>query len=162
MQLAQSRRESASGPTLLQDRPNRSAKDSKAHEKRFELEADAGVPFQGRSSGSAKCEEPWERELLEVSAELKRKLDDPHFVAMRCDLDGSGDLDLHELKQAAQVFGMRFESKKSEDITKLRGLMAGKQRISKERFGELVKEFQGSPGFVKEFQPVQRTFDQQS
>ena len=26
------------------------------------------------------------------------QLQDPHFVAQRCDLDSSGDLDAHELK----------------------------------------------------------------
>ena len=36
--------------------------------------------------------------LLQVSSGLREKLRDPHFVAARCDLDGSGDLDAHELK----------------------------------------------------------------
>ena len=40
--------------------------------------------------------ESWELQLLRVSLELKMKLKDPHFVAKRCDLDSSGDLDLHE------------------------------------------------------------------
>ena len=33
-----------------------------------------------------------------MASDLKEKLRDPHFVAMRCDLDSSGDLDAHELK----------------------------------------------------------------
>eukprot|EP00438_Fugacium_kawagutii_P009066 Skav205545 [mRNA] locus=scaffold1703:1710:2028:- [translate_table: standard] len=48
----------------------------------------------------------WHHELLSVSKELKVKLQDPQFVATRCDLDGSGDLDFHELKQAARVYGV--------------------------------------------------------
>ncbi|CAK9000404.1 Ankyrin-3 [Durusdinium trenchii] len=86
---------------------------------------------------------PWESELLQVSAELKEKLRDPHFVAMRCDLDSSGDLDAHELKQAARVFGMR----PSEE--ELQQLMANQSRINKERFAEIVREFQQRPGSAK-------------
>ncbi|CAK9003086.1 Ankyrin-3, partial [Durusdinium trenchii] len=86
---------------------------------------------------------PWEAELLQVSAELKDKLQDPHFVAMRCDLDSSGDLDAHELKQAARVFGMR----PSEE--ELQQLMANQPRINKERFAEIVRDFQQRSGSAK-------------
>ena len=50
--------------------------------------------------------ESWELQLLRVSLDLKMKLKDPHFVAKRCDLDSSGDLDMHELKQATRAFGI--------------------------------------------------------
>ena len=89
----------------------------------------------------------WESELLQVSSELKQKLLDPHFVAMRCDLDGSGDLDVHELKQAAQVFGT-FQSRQ-KDEERLQALMAGQPRISKERFAEIVAELNQSADFAK-------------
>ena len=72
----------------------------------------------------------WHLELLAVSAELQKKLLEPQFVATRCDLDASGDLDLHELKQAARVYGI-------SDLSDQQQLMAG-QRMSKESFAELV------------------------
>ena len=75
----------------------------------------------------------WHLELLAVSAELKEKLQDPHFVATRCDLDGSGDLDAHELKQAARVYGIS-QSSENHDTNPL---MAAK-RVSKESFAEMV------------------------
>ena len=79
----------------------------------------------------------WHLELLAVSAELKQKLQDPQFVATRCDLDGSGDLDAHELKQAARVYGIsQSGSSQTHDGTNPR-LMAG-QRVSKESFAEMV------------------------
>ena len=81
----------------------------------------------------------WQLELLEISAELKEKLQDPQFVATRCDLDGSGDLDLHELRQAMRVFGMRNCSH-HRDQERLRKLMGGQRRISKERFAEIVAD----------------------
>ena len=62
------------------------------------------------------------------------KLKDPHFVAKRCDLDSSGDLDMHELKQAAGAFGLKFSPEK------LQQLMAGEARINKERFAEIVAD----------------------
>eukprot|EP00438_Fugacium_kawagutii_P009068 Skav205547 [mRNA] locus=scaffold1703:31688:32093:- [translate_table: standard] len=55
----------------------------------------------------------WHLELVSMSNELKLKLQDPQFVATRCDLDGSGDLDLHELKQAARVYGMTMADPRS-------------------------------------------------
>ncbi|CAE7233942.1 mask, partial [Symbiodinium sp. CCMP2456] len=74
----------------------------------------------------------WELQLLHVSRELQVKLKDPHFVAQRCDLDCSGDLDVHELKQATRAFGFKFSA------PQLLKLMAGQPRISKERFAEIV------------------------
>ena len=62
------------------------------------------------------------------------KLKDPHFVAKRCDLDSSGDLDMHELKQATRAFGMKFSSEE------LQAFMAGEARITKERFAHIVKD----------------------
>jgi len=47
------------------------------------------VTVSCHASGGSK----WHMELLAVSADLKQKLQDPQFVATRCDLDGSGDLD---------------------------------------------------------------------
>ena len=70
----------------------------------------------------------WHLELLAMSADLRQKLQDPHFVATRCDLDGSGNLDEHELKQAAQVYGLN-----RDDLPAL-----GEDRISNEGFAELV------------------------
>ena len=78
--------------------------------------------------------ESWELHLLRVSSELKMKLKDPHFVAKRCDLDSSGDLDMHELKQATRAFGMKFSSEE------LQAFMAGEARITKERFAHIVKD----------------------
>ena len=69
-----------------------------------------------------------------LSADLELKLQDPHFVAQRCDLDGSGDLAVHELKHAAQVFGLKLLPSKLEE------LMQGQQRITKDRFAEIVKQ----------------------
>eukprot|EP00435_Cladocopium_sp_Y103_P038991 s165_g10.t1 len=84
----------------------------------------------------------WHLELVAMSADLKEKLQDPQFVATRCDLDGSGDLDPHELKQAARVYGISFcdSSGDNDDdgSVDLRLLMDGQPRISKERFAEMV------------------------
>lgn len=75
----------------------------------------------------------WHLELLAVSEDLKKQLQDPQFVATRCDLDGSGDLDLHELRQAARVYGIDPSSgDRSTDQ-----LMVV-QRMSKESFAEMV------------------------
>ena len=74
----------------------------------------------------------WELQLLHVGRELQVKLKDPHFVAQRCDLDSSGDLDVHELKQATRAFGFKFSA------PQLLKLMAGQPRISKECFAEIV------------------------
>ena len=92
------------------------------------------------SSVSGACRAPaqtqsldsWELQLLKVSSELKMKLKDPHFVAKRCDLDSSGDLDMHELKQATRAFGLKFSPEK------LLEFMAGAARINKERFAQIV------------------------
>ena len=78
--------------------------------------------------------ESWELHLLRVSLELKMKLKDPHFVAKRCDLDSSGDLDMHELKQATRAFGLKFSPEKLEK------LMAGETRIDQERFAQIVAD----------------------
>ena len=76
--------------------------------------------------------ESWELQLLRVSSELKMKLKDPHFVAKRCDLDSSGDLDMHELKQASRAFGIKFSTEELQEK------MAGEARINKERFAQIV------------------------
>ena len=78
--------------------------------------------------------ESWELQLLRVSSDLKMKLKDPHFVAKRCDLDSSGDLDMHELKQASRAFGIKFSAEELQEK------MAGEARISKERFAQIVTD----------------------
>ena len=78
--------------------------------------------------------ESWELQLLRVSSELKMKLKDPHFVAKRCDLDSSGDLDMHELKQASRAFGIKFSTEELQEK------MAGEARINKERFAQIVAD----------------------
>ena len=78
--------------------------------------------------------ESWELQLFQVSSELKMKLKDPHFVAKRCDLDSSGDLDVHELKQASRAFGIKFSTEELQEK------MAGKARINKERFAQIVTD----------------------
>ena len=89
-------------PTLLVAVPKHSEpsdpKGEKDVEKAQKAERVDDVEVSCHASAGAK----WHLELLAVSAELKEKLQDPQFVATRCDLDGSGDLDAHELKQAAQ------------------------------------------------------------
>lgn len=45
-------------------------------------------------------------------------LEDPCFVAQRCDLDSSGDLDVQELKQAALCFGMKLSNDQLRDLMK--------------------------------------------
>ena len=77
-------------------------KDVENAEKAQKAERVDDVEVSCHASAGAK----WHLELLAVSAELKQKLQDPQFVATRCDLDGSGDLDAHELKQAARVYGI--------------------------------------------------------
>ena len=72
----------------------------------------------------------WLSELVSVSSELKEKLQDPQFVASRCDLDESGDLDPHELKQAARVYGISPGFARQQ--------MAGQSRISNEDFAHMV------------------------
>ena len=75
----------------------------------------------------------WLLELLAISRKLQRKLQDPQFVASRCNLDGSGHLDPHELKQAARVYGM------SGDCSQARlQQMATGRRVSKKSFAEMV------------------------
>lgn len=80
----------------------------------------------------------WQAQLLQVSAELSERLQDPHFVAMRCDLDGSGDLNLHELQLAARVFGIKLDGPQLQQLAE--------PRISKECFAAMVADFQGSEG----------------
>lgn len=92
-----------------------------------DLEAESAV-------STSSSMETWELELLRVSLGLKRKLKDPHFVARRCDLDGSGDLDTHELGHAARAFGMKLSTER------LQQLKGGECRVSKERFAEIVAE----------------------
>ena len=62
------------------------------------------------------------------------KLKDPHFVAKRCDLDSSGDLDMHELKQASRAFGINFSTEELQEK------MAGETRVCKERFAHIVTD----------------------
>ena len=89
--------------------------------------------------------ESWELQLSKMSSELKMKLKDPHFVAKRCDLESLGDLDMHELKQAASAFGLQFS------LEKLQELMAGEARISKERFAQIVAD---APCFPSRSRPT--------
>ena len=120
-------------PTLLGAVPKHSEPSDPKGEKDVEKaqKAERAVEVSCHASAGAK----WHLELLAVSAELKEKLQDPQFVATRCDLDGSGDLDAHELKQAARVYGISQSS--SENHGTNPRLMAG-QRISKESFAEMV------------------------
>ena len=74
----------------------------------------------------------WTEELEEMSKRLREELKDPHFVAQRCDLDGSGDLDSQELKQAASCFGLKLSNEGLQQLM-------DQPRISKERFAEIVK-----------------------
>ena len=94
----------------------------------------------------------WHLELLAVSAELKQKLQDPQFVATRCDLDGSGDLDLHELKQAARVYGI-FDTTWSncgeQDSCPYLQPMSRTQRISKENFAGIMASHLGSIKLIR-------------
>ena len=78
--------------------------------------------------------ESWELQLLRVSSELKMKLKDPHFVAKRYDLDSSGGLDMHELKQASRAFGIKFSTEELQEK------MAGEDGIDKERFAQVVTD----------------------
>ena len=92
----------------------------------------------------------WHSELVSVSSELKEKLQDPYFVASRSDLDGSGDLNPHELKQAARVYGI---SPSHEDHGSAGQQMAGQSRISKEDFADVVaSQSQGSTKLVRALQ----------
>ena len=120
-------------PRLLGAVPKHSEASDPKGEKDVEKaqKAERAVEVSCHASAGAK----WHLELLAVSAELKEKLQDPQFVATRCDLDGSGDLDAHELKQAAKVYGISQSS--SENHGTNPRLMAG-QRVSKESFAEMV------------------------
>ena len=120
-------------PTLLVAVPKHSEPSDRKGWKDVEKaqKAERAVEVSCHASAGAK----WHLELLAVSAELKEKLQDPQFVATRCDLDGSGDLDAHELKQAARVYGISQSS--SENHGTNPRLMAG-QRVSKESFAEMV------------------------
>ena len=137
-------------PTLLGAVPQHSEpsdpKGEKDVEKAQKAERVDDVEVSCHASAGAK----WHLELLAVSAELKQKLQDPQFVATRCDLDGSGDLDAHELKQAARVYGIsQSGSSENHDGTNPR-LMAG-QRVSKESFAEMVASQQGSTKLIRAF-----------
>ena len=138
-------------PTLLGAVPKHSEPSDPKGEKDVEKaqekaqKAERAVEVSCHASAGAK----WHLELLAVSAELKEKLQDPQFVATRCDLDGSGDLDAHELKQAARVYGIsQSGSSENHDGTNPR-LMAG-QRVSKESFAEMVAS-QGSTKLIRAF-----------
>ena len=101
--------------------------------------AEVNVPSSasGRATTAeveSSLKESWELQLLQVSSELKIKLKDPHFVAQRCDLDSSGYLDTHELKQASRAFGIKFSTKELQEK------MAGEARIKKERFAQIVAD----------------------
>ena len=124
-------------PTLLVAVPKHSeASDPKGEkdvEKAQEKAQKADVEVSCHASAGAK----WHLELLAVSAELKEKLQDPQFVATRCDLDGSGDLDAHELKQAARVYGIS-QSGSSENHDGINPRLMAGQRVSKESFAEMV------------------------
>eukprot|EP00435_Cladocopium_sp_Y103_P064070 s611_g25.t1 len=91
----------------------------------------------------------WHLELLAMSADLQEKLQDPQFVATRCDLDGSGDLDPHELKQAARVYGISFSGSSGDNT--------GQSRISKERFADMVTSEQEST-VIRAFERTGRSF----
>ena len=104
---------------------------------------------------NCECCESWQSDLRHISNELKYKLQDPHFVATCCDLDGSGDLDMHELKQAAEVFGVRIRWNNPRDQERLQQLMSAELgqlgqddhhqlRISARRFAEIVADFPGA------------------
>ena len=124
-------------PTLLVAVPKHSEpsdpKGEKDAEKAQEKAQKADVEVSCHASAGAK----WHLELLAVSAELKQKLQDPQFVATRCDLDGSGDLDAHELKQAARVYGIS-QSGSSENHGGINPRLMAGQRVSKESFAEMV------------------------
>ena len=132
-------------PTLLGAVPKHSEPSDPKGEKDVEKaqKAERAVEVSCHASAGAK----WHLELLAVSAELKEKLQDLQFVATRCDLDGSGDLDAHELKQAARVYGISQSS--SENHGTNPRLMAG-QRVSKESFAEMVAS-QGSTKLIRAF-----------
>ena len=134
-------------PTLLVAVPKHSEPSDRKGEKDVTKaqKAERAVEVSCHASAGAK----WHLELLAVSAELKEKLQDPQFVATRCDLDGSGDLDAHELKQAARVYGIsQSGSSQTHDGINPR-LMAG-QRVSKESFAEMVAS-QGSTKLIRTF-----------
>eukprot|EP00435_Cladocopium_sp_Y103_P017449 s4669_g4.t1 len=111
---------SGHGPTLLRSVPNRRTNRGQKGRK---------IHVSCHASEGSK----WHLELLAVSEDLKKQLQDPQFVATRCDLDGSGDLDPHELRQAARVYGV--DPSGPGDRTEQ--LMVG-QRMSKESFAEMV------------------------
>ena len=120
-------------PTLLGAVPKQSEpSDPKGETDAEKAQKVDDVEVSCHASAGAK----WHLELLAVSAELKEKLQDPQFVSTRCDLDGSGDLDAHELKQAARVYGISHSGSSENHGTNPR-LMAG-QRVSKESFAEMV------------------------
>ena len=132
-------------PTLLTAVPARGSKP---------LKCKGGVEVSCHASEGSK----WHLELLAVSADLNEKLQDPQFVAARCDLDGSGDLDPHALKQAARVYGISFSGSGDNDgSVDLRVLMDGQPRIGKERFAEMVASRQKTTS-IRAFEWMIRSF----
>ncbi|CAE7029591.1 ANKRD50 [Symbiodinium sp. CCMP2592] len=82
-----------------------------------------------RVEGLPSCRPP-------AKSELEECLQDPDFVLERCDLDGSGTLDEHELKQAFAAFGLKPSAER------LRQSMAGLNEIDKPTFRDLVSKLQ--------------------
>ena len=96
----------------------------------------------------------WHSELVFVSSELREKLQDPQFVASRCDLDASGYLDPHELKQAARVYGISPSCKDHDPADQ-------QMRISKEDFADMVtSQLQGSAKLIRALQGIRLKFCQ--
>eukprot|EP00435_Cladocopium_sp_Y103_P031585 s4669_g8.t1 len=111
---------SGHGPTLLRSVPNqRTNRAQKCRKIRVSCHA---------SEGSK-----WHLELLAVSADLKKQLQDPQFVATRCD-NLPSPLNLGVLlRQAARVYGV--DPSGSGDPADQ--LMVG-ERMSRESFAEMV------------------------
>ena len=72
--------------------------------------SEAKSPEECRSRSNKAFGPSWELELLRVGERLKKKLQDPHFVATR--VSESDDLELHQLQQALKVFAV-LRSKKT-------------------------------------------------
>lgn len=90
--------------------------------------SEAKSPEECRSRSNKAFGPSWELELLRVGERLKKKLQDPHFVATR--VSESDDLELHQLQQALKVFGM--------DTKDLSSSAFQENRISKEHFAQMV------------------------
>ena len=74
----------------------------------------------------------WEDHLKTVGVELQPLLRDHAFVATCCDLDCSGNLDEHELKQALACFGLKPPP---QQVTELMGARA---RLDTETFRQVA------------------------